>query len=155
IRLEPSGRPRPSADASRPLRRALRLCVCGSSFALRRRKHDAGDRARELLPAGPLLDEPLAAGRGQSVDTPALIVLRELPVRRARAVTSEPMERRIERPRIDLENILRARSNRLRDAVAMVLTPTERLQDEEIECALEQLDSRERPFLRHGVGTLH
>jgi hypothetical protein len=57
------------------------------------------------------------------------------------------MQRRIERPGVHLERVLRAGANELRDAVAVAWAPPEGLKDDEVERALQQLDAGEGTIL--------
>ena len=61
------------------------------------------------------------------------------------------MQRRIQRPGVDLQRIARARADHLREAVAVSRPPAQGLEDDEIERALEELDPTEAAFfLGHG-----
>src|SRR5690348_12217096 len=53
------------------------------------------------------------------------------------------MQRGVERAGVHLQHVLRASADHLRDPVAVARTPAQGLQDDEIERALEQLESGE------------
>ena len=73
----------------------------------------------------------LATARGgQPIHARALLIRRQLPRRRDPTLLLEAMQRRIERSRVDLQHVARAGLDRLRDAVAVLRAPLERLQDE-------------------------
>ena len=62
----------------------------------------------------------------------------------------EPVERRIERAGLDLEQLTRAAANRLADAIAVLRPPLERLENQQVERPLQQLDAvLIAVFLRH------
>src|SRR5262249_56438553 len=56
------------------------------------------------------------------------------------ALALEPVERGIERAGVHLERVARAGPDHLRDAVAVAFAPAQRLENQEIERALQQLD---------------
>jgi hypothetical protein len=51
------------------------------------------------------------------------------------------MEGRIERPCLDLEHVVGVRADHLREPVAVPRPPAEGLEDDEVECALEELEA--------------
>ena len=51
------------------------------------------------------------------------------------------MERRVERSGVYLQRVTRVGANHLRDAEAVLGAPPERLENDEVERALEQLDA--------------
>ena len=59
------------------------------------------------------------------------------------------MEGWVERSRIDLQRLIRVGADHLRNPISVARTPAQRLQNDEVERALEQFDPRQRLF-RHG-----
>src|SRR5262249_25601614 len=94
------------------------------------------DRVRHLRPARALLGELLTPCRGKLIELRSLIVLSKLPLRPDPLLPLKPMQRRIERSGIHLENISRLRADHLANAISMLLTPHQSLQNQQIEGAL-------------------
>ena len=114
-----------------------------SCVALEGRCHQARDGSRQLLPLGPFRGELLSTRGRQAIHPHALIVLRHVPLGGDGALALEAVQRGIQRAGVHLQHIARARANHLRDAVPVSRTPAQCLEDDQIECALEQLDARE------------
>src|SRR5262249_10131526 len=87
--------------------------------------------------------EPRAAGRGESVRAHALLVLGHGPLGLDELLSLESMERGIDRAGVDLEHAARGGVDHLNEAIAVARTPAQRLKDDEVERALEDLDAGE------------
>src|SRR4029078_8686369 len=96
---------------------------------------------RELLqrcPRGLLLFFP---GGREFVILDPLAFVRGIPAGGDQLRPLEPVQRGIERSRFDLERLARGRADDLRDAVAVPRSPAQRLKNDQVERALEELDS--------------
>src|SRR5438270_12562299 len=85
-------------------------------------------------------DELLLSRRCQAIELRAAIVLADPPLRRDEAPLLELMERRIERPFLDLQDVASTLLDPSRDPVAMSRRPGERLEDHEVERPFEKID---------------
>src|SRR5262245_8341592 len=85
-------------------------------------------------------NELLLPSRRELVILGALIVLGTFPLRPDPPALLEPVQRRVQRPRLHLENFGRPGPNRLRDCIAMLRPGTEALKNNHIERALQHLD---------------
>ena len=81
----------------------------------------------------------LRPGLGQPVELRAPVVVRVAPRRLDPALLLEPVERRVEGPLIDLEDILRHLLQALGDAPSMHVARRQRAENEEVERALEEV----------------
>src|SRR5688500_18654817 len=109
-------------------------------------------RGAEHLPHG--LHEPAPGRRlgakltpaldGQTVELRASIVRRELPLGLDPAALLQAMERWVKRTFADLEDLARQLLDPPRDGVAVGRSPAQRLEDEQVERALQQIDRRLR-----------
>ena len=106
----------------------------------------------QLLPARSLDGELLAAGRGEPIDAHALPILGDVPIRRDPFLSLEAVQGGVERSRVDLQRLVGVGANHLRDAVSVTRPPAQRLQDDEVEGALKQLDPRQRLLRHDGAG---
>src|SRR5262249_43095403 len=100
----------------------------------------AGHRLEQPLPTRALLGQLPAAGGRESVDLDALLVARDLPLGRHRPLPLETVEGGIQRSGVHPQRVARAGADRLRDPVAVLRSPRQRLEDEQVEGSLEQLD---------------
>src|ERR1043166_9298157 len=92
---EPFARRSPCVNATRAPPRAPRLGrvdLASSCLALTWNVHVAGDGARDLLPPRSFGRELLLSGGGQTVDTHALPVFRDVPIGSDPALFLEPVE---------------------------------------------------------------
>ena len=78
---------------------------------------------------------------GQPVVLRALVGFADAPLGFQPAALLEPMQRRIERAGLDLQQIVGLRANGLADAVAVLRAPLEGPEDEHVERALEELQA--------------
>jgi hypothetical protein len=81
------------------------------------------------------------SGRRQPVVLRALIRLAHRPLRLQPAAFFQPVERRVERSRFDLEQIIGLRADSLADAVTVLRAPLQDPQDQHIERALEEFEA--------------
>ena len=70
-------------------------------------RQDAGDGVREPLPAARLFDQLLAAGLGQLVELRLAVVVGVAPLRGDQPLLLEPVQRRVERALVDLQDVAR------------------------------------------------
>jgi hypothetical protein len=63
----------------------------------------------------------------------------------------EAVQGRVERSRFDLQRVTRGRPDHLRDAVPMSGSPSQGLEDDHVQGALEQLDPGKSALLRHTI----
>src|SRR5260221_410039 len=100
---------------------------------------DRGDQAIELLTLG---SELFAAGRSQRVKARAAIVFRRAPFALHPAFEQQALQRGIQRALADLQDVFGEHAQALRDAVAMLLAAGERLQDQQVERAGQEIERR-------------
>ena len=93
------------------------------------------------LPLGALDGEAFAAGCGEPVDADALAFVGPLPRRVDELGALEAMERWVERASVHLQRVARVGANHLPEPEPVLRSPPECLEDDEIERALEQLDT--------------
>jgi hypothetical protein len=100
---------------------------------------DAGDGVDEAAPLRGLHGEPLAPGLREAVELHAPLGLREPPLGLDPAVPLQPVERRVERPLLDAEDVGAHPLDPPGDGVPVSGPPGERLEDQRVEGAVEQL----------------
>ena len=83
--------------------------------------------------------ELAASFRREAVVAGAAVVLGRAPERRDPAAILESMQRGIEGSMFDLEHVVRPVRDGVRDGVAVRRANRESLEDEEVECALQEL----------------
>src|SRR5687767_10170081 len=81
--------------------------------------------------------QALPAGRREPVHLRPAVVLRRLPLRADPALQLQPLQRRVERPELDVEPVAGAVANRAGDRVPVQRAEQERSKDEEVEHAVE------------------
>jgi hypothetical protein len=101
-------------------------------------REDAGDGRGQPRPGVVLRCQQLPATRRYLVVLGAAVVFRNSPVRANRAVELEPVEGRIQRSFLDLQYLVRKQVDGLRDGVAVQPAALKRVEDEEVECALQK-----------------
>ena len=94
---------------------------------------------RQAAPARALERQLSPAGRRDAVVLRALIVVGELPLRVDPALPLETMQRRIEGTVIDVEHLIGAGAERNADTVAVLGSPLQGPQNQQVERALEQI----------------
>src|SRR5262249_2214498 len=99
------------------------------------------DRPLQLLPTRQLLRQLLLASRRQPVILRALVVVRSLPLGRNPFLLFKAVQRRIQGAGVHLQDLARARADSHADAVAVLGSPLQRLQDQQVERALQKLDA--------------
>src|SRR5262245_2875769 len=99
----------------------------------------APDRAHVGCPVGFLQTQLAAAGRRELVEARLAVVLRNPPFPRDEPTLLQPVQGRVERPLFNQDVLFRAVLDPLRDRVAVECIPAERFEDEQFECALQQL----------------
>src|SRR5438067_4953166 len=105
---------------------------------------DRQDQAVELAALG---GEPFSAGGGQRVVARAAIVFGGGPVGLRPSPEEEALQRRVERALAHLQHVVREELQPLRDAVAVLRAARERLQDQQVERARQQLDGSGAPHV--------
>src|SRR6202162_3048328 len=134
-----------------------RKVMAAPLLACSARGQNARDRLREPLPAFLLLGELLSAAAGQLVEAGAPVVLRGAPLRADPPLRFQAVERRVQRPLVDLEDILGELLDPLGDPPSVHRRCPQRLQDENVESPLEEVGSgRHRVSFRPSTGvSLH
>src|SRR5262245_56404909 len=110
-------------------------------------------RGRWRSPCAPILRfdrELTAAGRGEAVILGAAAQLRDFPLGLDPALVLEPMEGRIERALVDLQDVSRNLLDALGDGPAVLGVLLQRAQDQQIERAGQQIGRS-----RHAVDRRH
>src|SRR5712692_2514112 len=97
---------------------------------------NGADQPIEFLPFGCELP---AARRRERVKARAAVVLRGAPLPLHPSIEEQPLERRVQRALADLQHLVRRGPDVLGDAVAVHRTPDEGLEDQQIECARQQV----------------
>src|SRR5438132_8691735 len=103
--------------------------------------HDRRDRRDETLKASRFLREPLAAGGRDLVEARAAAVARFTPFGLDPAVHEETLQRRVERAFADLQDVAGHLFEAPGDGVAVRLLARQRLEDEHLESAGQQLSA--------------
>src|SRR5262249_26974792 len=116
---------------------------------LRRGAKDAPDGSGQRVPLTGCDVELLPALRGHSIELGASIVFGSALVVRNPATLDQTVKRWIEGSLLDQEYVIRAALDRLCDRMTVRRSPQQRAQNEEIECALEKLDSTLASLGRH------
>jgi hypothetical protein len=111
---------------------------------------DAVDCADEFFPPACLTGELFSTGGSEAVETGLAIVFRRAPIRADPAAILEPVQSRVQRSMLDLEDFMRAMLDDVSDGVAVGGAEKERLQDEQIEGPLQQVG-----FKWRGVSLWH
>ena len=125
------------------------VIVASSSGRIQDQSHGAG----EGLPFRLLGGQLLAPERREPIVPGALALVGELPGRRDPALRLQPVQRRIERAGLDLQQVFRGPLNVLGDGVAVGRSGEQRAQDQEVERALQELHAGRR-LAAHCVGIL-
>src|SRR4051812_42792476 len=99
-------------------------------------EHEAYRRGQPV-PVRALALQLAPARAGQVVELGVASRLARLPLGLEPAAGFEPVQRGIERPLLDLQDVLRHLLEPLRDGVAVKRTERNDLQDEQVECSLE------------------
>src|SRR5262249_38795119 len=131
-----SGRRRPRVEEALARRHGARIV---SYVFMASRLHDARDARADAAPVARLLDELPASGRGQPVELRTPIVLGRPPFRREEPGELQPVQRGVEGALLHAQHVVRRPLGALGDAAALSRAAGERLQDEHVERALEQL----------------
>src|SRR5688572_3010786 len=100
----------------------------------------AGDCSRVALPGGELGAELGASPRGQLIELGLAVVLRDAPLALDPARALEAVERRVERAFLDEKDIVAAFTDLSGDGVSVQWSPAEGLEDEEVECSLQEVE---------------
>src|SRR5215472_18884216 len=102
-----------------------------------------------------LVRQLLFSRSGQAVGFHSLFVFRDRPLRADPALPLQPMQRRVKRAGIDLEYLAGVGPNCLTDSVSVLWPPLKRLENEQVERPLQQLDPVLIAFLLRHVDILH
>src|SRR5947209_2801144 len=101
--------------------------------------HDAGDRRRQAAPVGGFLLEMPAAGPRERVELRAAVVLARLPLRGDPPLLLQLVQRRIQRPVADLENVARDLFQALADRPPVQRFERDDFQDQQVQGALDEI----------------
>src|SRR6266852_6390145 len=126
--------------------RNLAMCLCQLIGACR--AENASDGFSNPLPTGMFRREVPPARGGQAVKFCAPVICGSSPFGFDPSFLQEPLERRVERAVLDLENVLRGLLDELGDAVAMHRPPAKRAQDEQVQGSLQEIE----PFVGREFG---
>jgi hypothetical protein len=96
-------------------------------------------RARQPFPGGLFVLQPPPAGGGQTIEASAAVVLGRSPVGGDPPLPFEPLQRRIQRPLLHLQDIIRQLADALSDRPAVQRFECDGFQDQQVECALQQV----------------
>ena len=126
---------RPSSARSRP-----RLSR-GHRPGLPRRTHDARDRGGHLVPPAGFDVELLPAQRRQAIELRAAVVLGRAVLERDPPALDQAVQRRIQRPLLHQQHVVRSLLDRLGNGVAVRRADPQRSQNQHVQRALQQLDA--------------
>ncbi len=101
------------------------------------RTHNPRDGVDDLLPSVLLANQLLPAGGSQAVELSALVALCLLPFGGYPTLFFQPMERGVERPGLNLQDLARAPMNGLADSVAVLRPPLQGLENEHVQRPLQ------------------
>ena len=110
---------------------------------------DAADGVNQLLPTRRLRDQLLSTDRSQPVVPGLSIVLGGTPERRDPAAILEAVQCRVERPVLDLQDVLGAAFDRVSNRMPVPRTKNECLEHQHVERALEHLALHRRLTFWH------
>jgi hypothetical protein len=110
------------------------------------RPQDAIHRAYQPVPATCVFDELFAASRRQAVIPRLAVVLRSPPEGRDPTSVFEPVQRRVKRAVLDLQNFFRAVLDDVGNCVAVRRAQNQRLQNEQVQCALQHFAFKRMSF---------
>src|SRR5260221_12847269 len=102
------------------------------------REH-ALDRQREARPGLLLFGYGLSAAPGDGVEFRLPVILRNTPTGGDRSVELEAIERRVEGPFLHLQHFVRKEVNGLSDGISVHRAALQRVQDQQIERALQKI----------------
>lgn len=121
---------------------ATRYVAGDEGFHRSGKLHDPIDGCRHAIPFAGFDRELTAARRGEAVVLRSPSELRGAPFRLNPSLVLEPMQRRVERALVDLQDVLGNLLYPLRDRPAVHRIALQRPQDQEIECARQQVRNR-------------
>ena len=109
----------------------------GSAVLASLRSEHPHDRGGDAPPLAFLANELASALARQRVEPRLAVVLRRSPVRLDELTLFQPLQRRIERPVIDDQDVVGLVLNRARDGLSVLRAEDERAQDQQVERALQ------------------
>src|SRR5262249_47380188 len=116
---------------------------------LRGGPEDSPDGGRERVPLAGLNLELLPALRGQAIELGAPVVLGGAFIERDPATFDQPVKCRIEGALLHQEHVLRATLDRCRKGRAVRRPPSQRAENQEVECPLQERDAGPIHSSRH------
>src|SRR5688572_13427076 len=120
-----------------------------TSFLLRGRAEDSPHGRRQRVPFADFDLELLPALRRQSIELGAPIVLGGAVIERNPATFDQPVKGWIEGALLDQEHVIRATFDRFRERMSVRGSPSQRAQNQEVECALQEFDAALVASSRH------